>query len=419
MGTNTVAYHPSSDSSLCLQGGEATPGAEKTYAAELTSFLAPPQGPDEIGRLGGYRILNILGAGAMGVVFHAEDLQLRRSVALKALQPTLALSEAARTRFLREAQAAAALDHDNIVHIYQVGEDRGTPFLAMQFLRGESLSDRLKRERPLPLAETLRIGREVAEGLAAAHEQGLIHRDIKPGNIWLEKKEEGGKRSPSDSSFNLSPSSFKRAKILDFGLARPIGDSPSHLTHHGVIVGTPGYMAPEQAQGKKVDARADLFSLGVTLYLLCTGERPFRGPDVMSTLLALATHHPPPPSARNAGIPQALSDLVMQLLAKDPNQRPAFARDVVAAIQAIELALPASDPVPTPLIPDGPGSAPSDAEIFAISIVTEPISPPNKPFDWQLWLFFLVAGCAVLALGVVGYFVFSALFHGGGANAGR
>src|SRR5665213_2838566 len=146
------------------------------------AYLGPPQGADEIGRLGTYRILRALGAGGMGVVFAAEDLQLKRGVALKVMKPDYGANDEARQRFLREARAAAAIDHDHIVTIYQVGEDRGLPYLAMQLLQGESLAERLGREKQLPIPEVLRIGRQIAEGLAAAHERGVIHRDIKPGN---------------------------------------------------------------------------------------------------------------------------------------------------------------------------------------------------------------------------------------------
>ena len=165
---------------------EATTGELVVSAKSLTDFLAPPQADDELGRLGKYRILKVLGHGGMGVVFQAEDPKLKRSVAIKAMLPTLAASASAGKRFLREAQAMAAVEHDHIVRIYQVDEERGVPFLAMEFLKGEPLDERLKRDEKLPLAEVLRIGREIAEGLAAAHATGLIHRDIKPANIWLE-----------------------------------------------------------------------------------------------------------------------------------------------------------------------------------------------------------------------------------------
>src|SRR5205085_4060282 len=163
----------------------------------------------------------------------------------------------------------------HIVAIHQVGEDRGVPFLAMPFLKGESLDQRLKREGKLPLGEVLRIGRETALGLAAAHAHGVVHRDIKPGNLWLE-------------------AGSQRVKILDFGLARQEG-SDIQLTQAGAVLGTPAFMAPEQAQGKAVDARSDLFSLGCVLYRMATGVLPFTGPDTMSLLLALTTQEPQPP----------------------------------------------------------------------------------------------------------------------------
>src|SRR5262249_39032557 len=152
----------------------------------LTDLLGPPQADDELGRLGKYRILKVLGHGGMGVVYQAEDPELKRMVAIKAMLPGQAASANAGQRFLREAQAMAAIKHDHIVTIYQVDRARGVPFLAMEFLKGEPLAERLEREAKMPVAEVLRIGREIAQGLAAAHEHGLIHRDIKPANIWLE-----------------------------------------------------------------------------------------------------------------------------------------------------------------------------------------------------------------------------------------
>jgi len=283
---------------------------------ELWAFLGPARQADEIGRLGPYRVLKVLGAGGMGVVFRAEDLGLQRLVALKALLPALASTASARERFFREARAAAALKHPHIVTIFQVGEDRGAPYLAMEFLEGEPLDGRLQREPKMPLAEVLRIGREVAEGLSCAHAKGLIHRDIKPANIWLE-----GKKG--------------LAKILDFGLARALGDQ-THLTQSGAIVGTPAYMAPEQACGKKVDARCDLFSLGCVLYRLTTGQMPFKGADTLSILSALAMDTPPEPASLNPAIPAELNDLIVKLLAKKPDERPGHAQEVVDALRALE-----------------------------------------------------------------------------------
>jgi WD40 repeat protein len=291
--------------------------ADQGEGAELTDFLGPALAPDEIGRLGPYRVLQVLGAGGMGVVYKAEDPQLQRLVALKAMLPALAASASARQRFLREARAAAAIKHDHIVAIYQVGEDRGVPFLAMEFLEGEALDARLKREPPLSLGEMLRIGRQTALGLAAAHARGLVHRDIKPANLWLDSAAGG------------------RVKILDFGLARGGGEQ-SQLTQQGALVGTPAYMAPEQAQGDKVDARGDLFSLGCVLYRLVTGELPFKGPDAVGTIVAVVTEEPRPPREITPETPADLSDLVMRLLAKKPEDRPTSAQAVVEALAAID-----------------------------------------------------------------------------------
>jgi WD40 repeat protein len=283
--------------------------------SEGDDFLAPPQQPDEIGRLGQYRVLRVLGSGGMGVVFEAEDPDLQRKVALKVMRPWLAADEAARKRFLREARAAAALDHDHIVKIFQVGEDRGVPFIAMQLLRGQSLQNRLRDGDRLPSAEVVRIGRELAEGLAAGHEAGLVHRDVKPANVWLEEPR-------------------GRVKVLDFGLARPERED-AQLTRSGTVAGTPAFMAPEQARGLPIDGRCDLFSVGCVLYRLLTGEAPFKGANTMAVLLSLAEDQPAPPHLLNPEAPPELSDLVMRLLSKDPAGRPPSARAVVEALDKI------------------------------------------------------------------------------------
>jgi serine/threonine protein kinase len=315
-GAEAATLPPVGPSLSGLSAATFSPDEDAPDERSLTDFLAPPQGPGEVGRLGSYRVLKVLGVGGMGVVYLAEDPALQRRVALKAMLPALAAGAAARQRFLREARAAAAVEHDHVVHIYQVGEDRGVPFLAMQFLEGESVAARLERAGRLPVREVLRIGREAAEGLAAAHVRGLIHRDVKPANLWLE-----GDRG--------------RVKILDFGLARPAGGG-DRLTQQGAIIGTPAYMAPEQATGGAVDGRTDLFSLGVVLYRLCTGELPFKGADTVSTLVAVATQEPRPPKALRPDMPTALSRLVLQLLAKDPAERPASAAELGRELAKID-----------------------------------------------------------------------------------
>jgi serine/threonine protein kinase len=280
-------------------------------------FLASPKEADELGRLGPYRVLKVLGTGAMGVVFQAEDPHLKRLVALKVMRPSLAASAEFHRRFLREARLAAAIDHEHIVTVYQAGEDRGVPFLAMKLLQGQTLEDRLKRAGGrLPLPEALRIGREIAEGLAAAHAHGLVHRDVKPANVWLE-------------------AGRGRVKIVDFGLARGAGPD-AQFTQAGAVIGTPAYMAPEQAGSADVDSRCDLFSLGAVLYRAATGELPFGGRDTLSVLHALATKTPTPPHRLNPDLPRAFSGLVMRLLSKDPADRPQTAREVVEEIEALE-----------------------------------------------------------------------------------
>jgi serine/threonine protein kinase len=294
-------------------------------------FLAPPQGVDELGRLGTYVVRKVLGVGAMGVVFQAEDPQLKRPVALKVMKPSLAAFAEYHRRFLREAQLAAAIEHDHIVTIYQVGEDGGVPYLAMKLLQGETLEDRLSQiPGGLALSEVLRIGREVAEGLEAAHERSLVHRDIKPANIWLEAGRD-------------------RVKIVDFGLACGTGED-GRFTQAGAVIGTPAYMSPEQANAEDVDARCDLFSLGAVLYRACTGEMPFGGKDTLSVLSALASRMPPAPHTIIPSLPRAFSDLVMRLLQKDRTKRPQAAREVVKAIDDIErnLAKAAAAPPPRP-----------------------------------------------------------------------
>ena len=344
---------PSSDSSAAGVRAAGQPtlpphaAAEDTAPSDLDSvglappkdypFLAPPQEPDELGRLGPYRVLKVLGAGAMGIVFQAEDPHLRRPVALKVMRPSLAATAEFYRRFLREARLTAAIEHEHIVTVYQVGEERGVPFLAMQLLRGETLEQRVETAGGrLPLRDVLRVGREIAEALAAAHARGLVHRDIKPANVWLEEGR-------------------GRVRIVDFGLAR--GAEPdAQFTQAGGVIGTPAYMAPEQANGAAVDFRCDLFSLGVVLYRAGTGQLPFAGRDTLSVLSALATRTPTPPHRIVPSLPRMFSGLVMRLLAKDAADRPQSAREVVEAIEGLECeaeateadACPAKAPASTP-----------------------------------------------------------------------
>lgn len=266
--------------------------------------------PDAIGN---FKPLEILGEGGMGAVYLAEDPQLARRVAVKVMKKELAADSDAKYRFLREARAMASIEHDNIMTIYAVGEDRGTPYLVMPVLKGETLEDRLRRESRFSVAETCRIGQEIAAGLAAAHSHGLIHRDIKPSNIWLEGAQ-------------------GRVRILDFGLARPASDDQK-VTHSGAVLGTPAYMAPEQAAGEEATPRSDLFSLGAVLYRMTTGKQPFAGPNMMATLNNLANRIPESPQKLAPELPAYVSALIDRLLLKSPEQRPESATAVLESLR--------------------------------------------------------------------------------------
>jgi serine/threonine protein kinase len=315
----------SDDASTLAAERHLSPGA---HGGQVFPFLGPAQAPDEIGRLDTYRVLRLLGQGGMGMVFEGEDTVLQRKVALKVMRPDLAKIDAARHRFLREARAAAALHHEHIVTIYQVSQNRDVPYLAMEFLSGESLEMLLRRVGRLPVADALRIGREIAEGLAAAHDRGLIHRDIKPANIWL--------KTTSDSSPSVRPrDALGRVRIIDFGLVR-VDENAINLTGSGAVLGTPAYMAPEQADGETVDARSDLFSLGCVLYRMLTGEVPFKGKGMLATLIAVDNSHIVPPDQRLADIPPAVSAFVVQLLDRNRDKRPSSARLVAEMLRALE-----------------------------------------------------------------------------------
>ena len=221
----------------------------------VRALLSPPRHPELLGRLGRYDVERMIGAGGMGVVLKAHDRELNRPIAVKVLASHLAHVGAARERFAREGRAAAAVVHEHVVAIYNVESDGEVPFLVMQYVAGRSLQSRVDAEGPLAVEEILRIGIQAASGLAAAHAQGLVHRDVKPSNILLEE-------------------TVERAVLTDFGLARTIDDAS--LTHTGVLAGTPHYMSPEQATGEVIDHRSDLFSLGAVLYFMATGHPPFR-----------------------------------------------------------------------------------------------------------------------------------------------
>lgn len=268
---------------------------------QVIGMLDPTDDPKSMGRIGGYEVAGVVGSGAMGVVLKAFDQTLDRVVALKVMNPTLAACGTARHRFAREAKAAAAVLHPNVIAIHGVSTDRELPFLVMPYIAGMSLQQRLDRQGPLEVIETLRIGSQIAAGLAAAHQVGLIHRDIKPSNVMLDE-------------------GVETALITDFGLARTIDDAT--MTRSGAITGTPEYMSPEQARGESVDCASDIFSLGSVLYTLCTGKRPFRAKTPFGVLRRITDEQPRPIREKNPEVPIWLCKLIEKMHSKSPGERP-------------------------------------------------------------------------------------------------
>ena len=268
------------------------------------AFLKPCDSPGRLGKLvgkaGEYEVIEVVGQGGMGAVLRALDTKLSRIVAVKIMAPELAANPQAVKRFLREATSAAAVHHDHVVTIHAIDDTHRPPFLVMQFIEGQTLQQKIDMQGALELKQILRIGSQTAAGLAAAHKQGLIHRDVKPGNILLEN-------------------GVERVKITDFGLARAADDVD--VTQTGMIAGTPQYMSPEQARGESIDARSDLFSLGSVLYTMCTGRPGFRAETTMGVLRRVCDDAPRPIHEVNAEIPPWLEAIVTKLLAKNPADR--------------------------------------------------------------------------------------------------
>jgi serine/threonine-protein kinase len=263
-------------------------------------FLQPPSHPELLGRLGKYEIERIVGWGGMGVVFKGFDGELNRVVAIKVLAPHLASSGAARQRFAREARAAAAVVHEHVVAIHGIETGAEPPYLVMPYVAGESLERHVQQHGPLPAKDVVRIAMQIAAGLAAAHEQGLVHRDVKPANILLEN-------------------GFGRVLITDFGLARAADDAS--LTRTGLLAGTPHYMSPEQANGQSVDHRSDLFSLGSVMYFMATGRPPFRAEGAMAVLNLICHKRPAPLLEVNSDVPPPLAMIIERLHERQSSHR--------------------------------------------------------------------------------------------------
>ncbi|HYC89587.1 MAG TPA: protein kinase [Thermoanaerobaculia bacterium] len=296
--------------------------------------------------LGHYEVLRPIGAGGMGEVFVARDPKLGRKVAIKLLPPRLASETDTLNRFTQEARSASALNHPNIVTIHEVGADAGAPFIVMEYIDGRDLRT-LIVEGPLPVRQVLDIGVQIADGLAAAHERGIVHRDLKPENIMVTRD--------------------GYVKILDFGLAKVVGPTPEgeHTlqldmpgTLPGTILGTVGYMSPEQATGKRLDFRSDLFAFGAILHELVTGRAAFDGENAIDTLSAILHHDPEPVTRSNVRVPVQLADIISRLLAKSPDARYSSTRDLARELRLLRDRVAAEEsgfhqPIPEPRKPAG------------------------------------------------------------------
>jgi WD40 repeat protein len=295
---------------LCLTPlvGPSETGRRTERAGESLGFLAPPEREGDLGRLGPYHVLAELGRGGMGVVLKAHDPALRRTVALKVLWPESG-DPAARARFVREARAAAAIEHENVVATYAVANPSGgPPYLVMQYVPGVTLREQIRAEGPLEPREAARVCRQVAEGLAAAHAAGLVHRDVKPGNVILD-------------------AAHGRAKVMDFGLVHVMGQ-PAGVTQEAMIRGTPEYLSPEQVRAPdRIDQRTDVYGLGATLYEALTGEAPFRG-VLHRVLQQVLDEEPVPPRRLNDRVPRDLETVCLKAMAKEPARRYQSAREL-------------------------------------------------------------------------------------------
>jgi serine/threonine-protein kinase len=324
-----LAGDPAVLSRICMAlKEESTPDIDAPSMADFAvDFLGPSASPEAIGKLGEIDVLEVIGSGGMGVVLKGYQSELKRLVAVKVLSPHLAVSGPARQRFAREAQAAAAILHPNVMPILTVHSGGKLPYLVMPFLACESLHQRIARSGALELVDVLRIGVQTARGLAEAHAQGLVHRDVKPANILLEK-------------------GVERVMLTDFGLARAIDDAS--ITRSGVIAGTPQYMSPEQVRGETLDGRSDLFSLGSVLYAMAAGRPPFRAETTYGILHRITSDAPRRIRDVNPAVPEWLASIIEKLHAKRPEDRFSSASEVAKLLEACLAHVQQPDAVPLP-----------------------------------------------------------------------
>lgn len=268
--------------------------------------------------LSNYKVIEKLGSGGMATVYKAHELSLNRVVALKVLSSRLSQDEEYIKRFHREAQAAAKLNHPNIVQVYAIGEDQGIHYFAMEYIKGKSLADIKKEKNVIPATEAIAIIKPVAEALGEAHSAGLIHRDVKPSNIMMD---------PSG-----------RPKVTDFGIAF-VTEAKTKLTQDGSIIGTPEYLSPEQCEGKKVDGRSDIYSLGVTLYEILSGQTPYQADTPVGMLMKIIKGSFPPLNEVNPAVPESVVNVVQKMMETDPQKRYADTGELIRALEEVEKSL--------------------------------------------------------------------------------
>jgi eukaryotic-like serine/threonine-protein kinase len=328
-----------------------------------------------------YRLEASIGSGGMAQVFRGQDTTLDRQVAIKILAPQFARDPSFVERFRREAQAAARLNHPNIVNVYDTGVDGDTNYIVMEYVEGRTLAEYLARGGTLASRKAAEIAEKVAEALAAAHAQGVIHRDIKPANIMVTRD--------------------GRVKVMDFGIARLVA-GPDTVEQTAAVLGTAAYLSPEQAQGQTVDARSDLYSLGIVLYEMVTGKPPFTGDSAMAVAYKHVQETPLPPSSLNADVPPRLDAVVMRALAKNPANRyqsaGEFRDDLMRVIAGQEVEA-------TPLLPAGAG---------ATQVISRPpptaMMPPTQPDEGRkTWMWVLIGALILLILGGGAYLLAQSL----------
>jgi len=321
--------------------------------------LSGIQGVTETPQLERYEILSELGRGAMGVVYKARDTVLERTVAIKAVNMAVETEGMAHfeARFYQEARAAGGLNHPNIVTIYDIGRSGNIAYIAMEYIEGQELRKLLVEGQSLPLAQAVSIAAQVSEGLAFAHERGIVHRDIKPANIMV---------MPD-----------KPVKITDFGIARM--RASTELTVTGMMLGSPKYMSPEQALGKRADHRSDIFSLGVILYEMLTGTAPFRGENINAIMYQIVNFAPPTPSALSREVPAILDYIVAKMLAKPPEERYPSAAEAARELRECERVLAARADAPrAPHLPPAAFSAGTHVSLLDTDTKTVFLSQPSE-----------------------------------------